>query len=154
MTTSITKPTHAGVGAAAGSSSVVPAVLIGGAILVGLAAVIALGTRDRGKTVDHEAMELFPPMRYEEVHGAVRRTRQSQTAAYRNAVGRCYYKVLREQHTPEDAARRAKHDVRHSSGWLNEFAREGRSVKTGCNFLQGHIRMSGKRVARSRSATR
>jgi len=135
------------------SSEIVPAVLIGGAILGAVALAVHVGTRDRAKTVDEEAYALFPPPfgRMSGTHAAPGR----KLLAYRASVGRCFYKKLREEHSPDQAAQRALSTVQRYRGWLNEFARTGRSIRTGCNFLMGHIRMSGKQIARSRStATR
>ena len=131
---SFSQPARTGVGATSSSSGVVPSVLIGGAILVGLAAVVALATRDRNKALDDEAVDVFPPP-----HGRnTRAPRGRKAQAYQAAAGRCFYKELRAEHTPTDAARIARQAVRKEHSWLVGLSRTGASVDAGCGLLRRH----------------
>ena len=132
-------PAPPGLGATTSSSSALPAILAGGAILVGLVAVIALATRDRKKTVDDEAHRLFPSP-----HGRADTlaTPGRRALAFKAAAGRCFYKELRQDHSHDDAARIAKHAVKREHGWLTGLSRTGAHPSAGCAVLRQHAPMS------------
>jgi hypothetical protein len=124
-----------GLGASNSSQSIVPALIIGGAVLAGLVAVVALGTRERKKTVDEEAHDLFPPP-----HGraGTRAPAGRRAVAFRAAAGRCFYKELRQDHSPDVAARIAQTAVRREHGWLTGLSRAGATPSEGCTLLRRH----------------
>jgi hypothetical protein len=121
-----------GVGATTTSSSIVPGLIAGGAVLVAVAAVIALATRDRQKTVEDEAMDAFPPP-----YGRAN-TPARKILAYKASAARCFYRELRDNYTPDEAKNIVQRAIRKDRGWL---ARAGASVGDGCAQLRSHTPM-------------
>jgi hypothetical protein len=128
------KPTI-GVGATTTSSSIVPGLIAGGAVLVAVAAVIALATRDRQKTVEDEAMDAFPPP-----YGRAN-TPARKILAYKASAARCFYRELRDNYTPDESKSIVQRAIRKDRGWLGGLARAGASVSDGCAQLRSHTPM-------------
>ena len=123
-----------GVGATGSSSSVVPALVIGGALLAGLAAVLYLGSQERKKSVDEEADELFPPS----PTSMSRLPRGRHALHYERAAARCFYKELRDTHGPADAARIAQAALTSKRRHLAPLAHIGATVARGCEILRAY----------------
>jgi hypothetical protein len=118
-----------GLGATGTSSNLLPWLVIGGVVVAGVA-VFALGTAGHARTVDDEANDLFPkPYGRDPTPG-------NRALAYQASVGRCYYKELRQEHSPQDAARIAKAAVKRDRAWLTGLAKRGASTQTACARLR------------------
>jgi hypothetical protein len=125
-----------GVGATSPTSNAVPALVIGGAILAGLVGVLLLASRDRAKSVDEEAEELFPSPGVPT--GRLPRGRKALN--YGRAAARCFYRELRDSYAPEDAARIARRAFNAERGRLSSMSHVGRSVADGCALLREYYR--------------
>jgi hypothetical protein len=129
------------------SSSAVPAIVTGAAIIAGVVGILALANRDPAKTVDQEAEELFPR------GGAptARLPRGRRALNYGRAAARCFYRELRQTYSPQDAADIARRALDSQRWHLTEYSHVGKSVRSGCTLLREYHRPRSYRAATARS---
>lgn len=114
---------------AASTSSKVPLILAGVAVLAGIGIAISMANRAHKETVEEEAVMFFPGP-----HGS------SRMLAYRANVTRCFYRELRREHgySTHEAIRIAQSAVDHEKRQLVAMSRVGKSVASGCSLLRRH----------------
>jgi len=126
--------------------SATPAIVLGGAVILGLVGVLALAGRGHRKTVDEEALQLFPR------GGAptAQLPRGRRALNYGRAAARCFYKELRATHSSHDAANIARRALNSQRQHLTAYSHTGRSVSAGCALLREYHRPRSYRVATAR----
>jgi hypothetical protein len=128
------------------ASNATPAIVVGGAIILGLVGVLALAGSGHRKTVDDEALQLFPR------GGAPTHQlpRGRRALNYGRAAARCFYKELRATHSSRDAANIARRALDAQRSQLTAMSHVGRSVQSGCALLREYHRPRSYRVATAR----
>jgi hypothetical protein len=130
MTDSIQKT---GLGATP-TSSKVPILLAGLAVLAGIGIAISMASKAHKETVEEEAETFFPGPRGQS--GG----RGHRALAYRASVSRCFYRELRRDHgyDVQQAVRLTERAAYRERTGLTSMSHTGKTVTTGCSLLRRH----------------